>query len=100
MLPRSFQIDRDRVRFRLAGVFDGVRDRIAPNGLSGRSSFLFCPAVWITELDSPPPHHIHDAGEMGMLGLFSARLESILEDAPDHFRARPCNIAVTFSPGL
>jgi len=58
-----------------------VRDRIAPNGFSGRGSLRFRSAVWITELKGGGAQHIDDARGMRMHRLFFARLEMIFEDA-------------------
>jgi len=80
-LATLLQIDRDGVRFAIAGVLTRVCDGITPNGFSGRGRFLFRPAIRITELERASAQHIDDAGRMRVHRLFFARLESIFEDA-------------------
>ena len=81
MLARSFQVNSYGMGFGIADILDRVCCRITPNSLSGGSSSLFSPAVWITKLKFAIAEDIYHAGRMRMHWLFFPRFEAVFEDA-------------------
>lgn len=81
MLAKSFQIDRYRVGFGIADIFQRVCCRFSPNSLSGGGRSFFSSAVWVTEFEFGAAKDIYDSGRMRMHWLFLPRFEAVLEDA-------------------
>jgi len=80
MLTRSFEIDGDGMGFGIADILHRVCRRFTPNSLSGRASFFFGSAVWISKPKFGSAKDIYDASGMRMHWLLFPRFEAVFED--------------------
>src|SRR6266705_2018233 len=81
MLARSFQVNSYGMGFGIADILHRVCCRLTPNSLSGVSSSLFSPAVWITKLKFGAAEDIYDTSRMRMHWLFFPRFEVVFDYA-------------------